>query len=238
MAPRFAGDDEVNTKQLKLSLALTLAGAPPAQAIAAPTAAVPMAQPAEPPIGATGPATFDIAGLKLGMGPDAIRQTLGRAGYRVERTSNESDFRNMVASKAAWIRRQQYNATETALRSINAVGPAGERLEIQFAQWPAGPRASYIVYFGNKDRQTVEALKSQVLAKFGQPSWRSGSSPKWCAVEDPCGPLDRPRRPTLSAEFYSWMLVLQTGPEVSEAYDALVEREVRKLAPLNDKSNF
>src|SRR6185436_12931459 len=107
-------------------------------AILATAAAVAAQAPARPVLPANGPGTFDIAGVKLGATPAAVRTALATSGYRIERTDMDLSFEQ--TSKAEADRLQHRAPTylgdnRTPIRIV-ADGPNGETITVDFMAWP------------------------------------------------------------------------------------------------------
>ncbi len=191
------------------------------------------------PMPIAGPSVMDVAGVRLGTTPDAVREALVRAGYRIERVDRTQDFRQVVANKVAELRRQVSTAKQGATGGILANGAAGERLQVTFDQWPEGARVVAVSFFGDGRRQAVDAFKAQVASKYGKRTGPILGSDRWCSAgERTCGPLGRPALPTLDADYYQRTLFLKSGSDEEQAQRALVEREVRKIVPLDKRSAF
>jgi len=187
----------------------------------------------------SGPASFEVVGVRLGMAPDDVRQALTRAGYRVDPPTKLEGFKGEVAARIAEIRHQSRTANYDAIAGIDARGPSAERVAIEFRQWPDGPHVVRIAFMGNAQTQPQESFKAQVEARFGKPTMHVIGGWRWCSPsERQCGPVANPALPALDADDQSRALTLSIGTEATEARKALVDTEARKAVPLQGGSAF
>jgi len=199
----------------------------------------PVTPPAAFDLPANGTAKFDIAGVRVGMSPDDVRKAMVKAGYRVGVVSRLESFGGQVAARIAELRHQSRIAKYDTTWEIQATGPATESLTVDFDQWPDGPHAVVLSFRANPDRQSQDAFRSQVEARYGKPTGRALGVWRWCSPgERQCGPVAIPALPSLDADYQMRSLHLKIGADAAQARKALVEAEARKVVPLQDGSAF
>jgi len=194
---------------------------------------------AGPAMPVTGPVTFDIAGVRLGMDPEAARAALAKAGYRIGATNRLEGFEGQVTARIDQLRGRWHVAKYVAVASLAAAGPANEHVDVQFEQWPDAPHVVSVAFMAGADRQAQDAFKAQVEAKFGMPTMHVIGGWRWCSAgEKRCGPVANPALPTLDADYQSRALTLKVGGDAIQARRDLVEAEARKVVPLQNGSAF
>jgi len=182
---------------------------------------------------------FDVAGVRLDMTPDEVRQALLKAGYRLDPPAKLEGFRGEVAARIAEIRHQARTASFDAIAGVEARGPSAEHVGVEFGQWPDGPHVVRIVFMGNAQTQPQDAFKAQVEDKFGKPTMHVIGVGRWCSAgEKQCGPIANPALPTLDADYQMRALTLSIGGDAAQQRKDLVEAEARKVAPLQSGSAF
>lgn len=186
-----------------------------------------------------GPATYDVAGVKLGMTPDEARQALIKAGYRIDAPLKLESFRGEVTARVAEIRHKSRLTVNDTVAGMSARGPSAEQIGVEFKQWLDGPHVVRASFRGDAETQPQEAFKAQVEGKFGKPTMHVIGGWRWCSAgEKQCGPIANPAMPTLDADYQSRSLTLSIGGEAIQARRGLVEAEARKVAPLQGGSAF
>lgn len=213
-------------------LALMLVAASPTQVIVMERPDLPKA----------GPATMDIAGVKLGMSPAEVRAALVRSGYAIARTDDTNDFEQEVASNAN-VRLKGSGLLRVTPRGVSRIvahGPGREYLTIDFAQWPAGSLVAAVSFTVPEERQSREAFRAQVIARHGKATLQPGGhEPKWCTAGDAdCTIMSSPSLPNLSASFLSQSLWLRYGEEIDRQRRQAVEAAVDAKAPPAARSAF
>jgi hypothetical protein len=187
----------------------------------------------------SGPAAFDVAGVRLGMTPDQVRLALLKAGYRLGSSLMLESFKGEVAARVAEIRHQYGPSANDTVAGIDAQGPSAERIGVEFKQWPDGPHAVRIAFMGNAQRQTQDAFKAQVESKYGKPTMRGPTNWRWCGPDEKqCASFSDPSGPALTADYQMRALTVTIGGEALQARKALVDAEARKIAPLQNGSAF
>ncbi|WP_380941723.1 hypothetical protein [Sphingomonas floccifaciens] len=195
-----------------------------------------------PDLPRTGPATMDIAGVKLGMSPAEARSALARAGYMVERIDETQDFEQQVVSEAN-VRLKGVGLMRSKPRGVSKIvahGPGREYLAIDFAQWPAGSLVAVVYLTVPQDRQASEAFRTQVAAKYGKATLQPGGyEPKWCTIGDAdCTIMSSPSLPNLSVSFPAQSLWLRYGEGVDRRRRQLVKAAVDAKVPPARRSAF
>jgi hypothetical protein len=186
-----------------------------------------------------GPAKFDVAGVRLGMSPDEVRQALTKADYRIDPPAKLEGFRGEVAARIAEIRHQSRTASYDAVAGMSARRPSAEHVTVEFRQWPDGPHVVRVAFTGNALTEQQESFRAQVEGRFGKPTMHVLGGWRWCSAgERQCGPAANSALPALDADYQSRTLTLSIGTEATEARKALVEAEARKVVPLQGGSAF
>ncbi|MFD1788480.1 hypothetical protein ACFSC3_12960 [Sphingomonas floccifaciens] len=214
-------------------MALTAAATSPVQASAA------MERPDLP---RTGPATMDVAGVKLGMSAAEARSALARAGYVVERADETQDFEQEVASEVN-VRLKGVGLLRGKSRGVSKIvahGPGREYLTIDFAQWPAGSLAAVVYLSVPQDRQPSEAFRAQVAARYGKATLQPGGyEPRWCTAGDAdCSIMSSPSLPNLSVSFPTQSLWLRYGEGTDRQRRQAVKVAVDAKMPPARRSAF
>ncbi|WP_375271361.1 hypothetical protein [Sphingomonas sp.] len=124
-------------------------------------------------------ARTDVAGVRLGMTPTAVRSALATAGYDVDGTTKHFTFEQMVMQKAA-SRNPALHASfhEEGIGEITAHNASGQRMSVRFVQMPAGPVASYI-YTTIDDRRITRASFAQAIREKYGPSTDAQTGMMW-----------------------------------------------------------
>lgn len=173
---------------------------------------------------------MDVAGVRLGMLPDQVRAALRAAGYSPTPDAYWTDRRPKVgrgfdyATRIDQVRRQRLRdfantrVTETIVGEFWSKGD--ELVEVGYVPMRDGVRASRILYSIPEGRIGWEAIRSNVIARYGRPSRLSESlrSIRYCG-DGVCAPVQaRFARLELSG---SWRLELTDGG----ALDAIAQRQ-------------
>jgi hypothetical protein len=214
-------------------MALTAAATSPVQASAALE---------RPDLPRTGPATMDIAGVKLGMSAAEARSALARAGYVVERTDETQDFEQEVASEVN-VRLKGVGLLRSKPRGVSKIvahGPGREYLTIDFAQWPAGSMAAVVYLSVPQERQPAEAFRAQVVARYGKATLQpAGHEPRWCTTGDvECSIMSSPSLPNLSVSYPTQSLWLRYGEGIDRQRRQVVKAAVDAKMPPARRSAF
>lgn len=141
---------------------------------------------------ASGPLTFDVAGVRLEASPDEVKAALKRAGYVIdyvgtaETLQQEAQFEadQRLGRKVRWV-------SNAGVSTIHAHGAHQENAIIDFVQQPRGSAVSSVAVQVPGSAMSQAAFRSQVLDKYGKPdaSRFEGSEMVWCAAEarEVCG---------------------------------------------------
>jgi len=196
-----------------------------------------------PTLPQSGPASFDVAGVKLGMTTDAVRRALAAAGYAVERTDHGMPFGDNVAVAAA--QAQGLSAInigkDSSVSQIVGRGPHAEHIEIGFDQWPAGAFVSSVSLSVMPERQTVADFQAQIEGKYGKPSLKTDAlSFQWCTPgEKGCDRMSLPQLPTLRVGYSTpYSIFLNENGEVASQLKAVFKAAVEARAPKIKRSAF
>lgn len=195
-----------------------------------------------PSLPSAGPATFDIAGVKLGMTPDAVRRAIVAVGYRIDHTDTTNSFQDNVAVEAAHAQgRVPAYGKATSVGRIWAVGPHAEFLTVDFDQWPGGAFVGAVDLAIKPERQTLAALQSQIEGKYGKPNLKTDSlSFQWCTPgERGCDRMSVPQLPTLQVGYATpYTVRLRENGQVASQLNAAFKASVEARAPKSERSAF
>lgn len=154
--------------------------------VAALSATVPAA--AAPVPSGMSPSRMDVAGVRLAMPIEQVRNALAAASYVCRPFGNETDFAARVAAEV----KDRTGARDPVRRSTGTMqfdcrGPSGEGLTVRFAQVRSGSIVDEISL--RIDGRTVDlpALRRQLLAKYGRPTVGDASKGSWCDGGYRCG---------------------------------------------------
>jgi len=196
-----------------------------------------------PSLPSAGPATFDIAGVRLGMTPDAVRRALVAAGYRIDHTDATNSFQDNVVVEAAHAqgRMPATYGKSTSVGRIWANGPHGEALTVDFDQWPGGAFVGAVDLAIKPERQTLADLQAQIEGKYGMPSLKTDSlSFQWCTPgERGCDRISVPQLPTLQVGYATpYTVRLRENGQVASQLNAAFKASVEARAPKTERSAF
>lgn len=156
-----------------------------------------------PPLPIESAAGKDVAGVRLGMTPAAVRAAMAASGYRFKNSGKALSFDQnvQVAVATATGGPGQFRTDGTSIGYIEGLGPHDEALRVEFAQWPTGPLASTVTLTIDMARQSKADFLQQVRSKYGKPNIQlSADDYQWCSPgEKQCGPLENPQLPTFHA---------------------------------------
>ena len=200
----------------------------------------------------SGALALDVAGVRLGMSPEAAKAALSRAGYRIESASDTSSFAQIVGLQASQRRgRQPVFGKDMGTDEVVAIGPHQERAEVHFLQRPAGSSVAGVIVDIPTTAMTSDAFWRQTFAKYPKPETvrSQGTEAYWCSVEvgTNCGlsfvasgPMstDYPLLTASSGSVGGGRLRLQVGQRAYDAQHAEVEAAVVRLVPKTSSAAF
>jgi hypothetical protein len=214
-------------------LALLIASASPAQmpSGARTAVAVPMA-------------SWSIAGVSLGMSPQAVGAALKAAGYKFDYRYMGRSWQGEVANKVANLRAIQIPAgTEVVRKEDYRKGQ--EFIQVDYAPGPAGPYVYRVIYSINENAIDAERFRAAALGRYGRPSLKWDTELLYCATGEPVcertGSLGTNQLPNLTAYILGVRgrsLELRQGERAEKAYEAAVKAEAERLYPKKDKPSF
>lgn len=195
---------------------------------------------------ATGPtvavATFDIAGVRLGMTPTQARAAMTASGFRPPAVDPETESWEGLIAEAVAKRRNQTAKRSVMPMSTMAQGPAKQRLEVWYAASPAGPLVASIKYSVASDQVTGALFRERLTAKYGPPTQTGwGKTLLWCSFgERRCLPYGNRDQPYLSGEpgFDLHTLTVNEGELVGSQRSAALRAEIDRRAPPTAPTNF
>jgi hypothetical protein len=205
--------------------------------------------PAQMPSGArvavTAPtAPWSIAGVSLGMSPQAVGAALRAAGYKFEYRYMGGSWQGQVANKVSNLRGIRIPGGAQVVRKED-YRKGQEFIQIDYAAGPAGPYVYRVIYEISPDAIDAERFKATALGRYGRPTHTWGYQSLYCAAGEPVcqptGSLEINQLPNLTVYVLGVggrSLELRQGERAEKAYEAAVKAEAERLYPKKDKPSF
>lgn len=175
-------------------------------------------------------ASYDIAGVRIGMTLDEARRSLEAKGFKTEVTAKGETFEAAVDREIGRMRGQEpFHYNRDGVGTLSATKP-GERVTLsRIAPGPNGGIVLSVGYMPDLAGRSVEELRAQIVSRYGEPRERSQRGMLWCAPTDPCD-IRRNAKQSLSYVDPSAMyetLVLDAGSEARAAAKAVLDKAVQ-----------
>ena len=130
-------------------------------------------------------ASFDVAGVSLGMSPEAAREAMRKAGFDLTEKAFAvtQTFEGLVRSKAQELRQP--------IPQISSVdGPAeiegrdskGNKLSVLFISMSGGPKVSTVRLTFDKGSNSISSLRDDIVSRYGVPTQKilAANGLHWC----------------------------------------------------------
>ncbi len=182
---------------------------------------------------------LSIAGAKTGMNPTQISAVLEKGGYRlVERTRGVSWDATVRATleglKAAPAERDAINS-ERYVRGE-------ERVQVDYAQTPAGPSAASISYSIPTGAIATEAFRAQLIGRYGRPQVSGEGLLVFCASQETrCSAFWSNQLPSVYVTMSSFgdrTIKLSEGARTEQHRATLLRAEVERRSGRIKKPTF
>lgn len=189
-------------------------------------------------------APWSIAGVSLGMSPQAVGAALKAAGYALDYRYMGRSWEGEVANQVSNLRGIRIPEGPRVVGSED-YRKGQEFLQVTYAANRAGPNVSMVDYSISSNAIDFERFRAAVLRRYGRPSLKWDSESLYCSVgERQCartGSLTTNQLPTLTV-YLAWVmqrrLQLRQGERADKAYEAEVKAEAERLYPKKDRPTF
>lgn len=185
---------------------------------------------------------MDVAGVQLGVGMDAARGSLDRAGYRCTTMNVTRSYEQQVQWE---VDRRQGTARDGSVRPAaiygwNCNGGGGEELQVWFAQPVAGPVVHALRLFLPPARFNTAAVVAKLGEKFGTPTRGSVEEGWWCMPGARCegSESDSPTPMFRTFSVHGLTVLGSRGTRAQEAEQAVLMAEVERRAPKQGTAAF
>jgi hypothetical protein len=207
------------------------------------------ASPAQMPSGvrttvAAPTASWSIAGVSLGMSPQAVGAALRAAGYKFEYRYMGRSWQGEVANKVSNLRGIRISDGAQVIRKED-YRKGQEFIQVDYAAGPAGPYAYRVIYSISENAIAAERFRAAALGRYGRPSLKWDTELLYCAAGEPVcertGSLGTNQLPNLTVYILGVRgrsLELYQGERAYKAYEAAVKAEAERLYPKKDKPSF
>jgi len=187
------------------------------------------------------PATFDIAGVRLGMTQQQATTALAAAGFGPSSVFPPS--LDLSYEQAVDVRAKQLSGVKgyypSAMQGVGRLvfeHPGGAMVTIAFVNPPEGARVDSVSYEIPAKRIERQAFIDRVTSKYGPPTLANASSSLWCSKAYPGCPgshAGADNGPTLSAGKYpdnsgNLMAGLMNSPTYGWQLRQAVEAEAKR----------
>ena len=189
-------------------------------------------------------APWSIAGVSLGMSPQAVGAALKAAGYKFEYRYMGRSWQGEVANKVSNLRGVSITSGTQVVRKED-YRKDQEFVQVDYVAGPAGPYVYRVIYEISMNAIDAEPFRSAALGRYGRPSLRWDTELLYCAAGEPVcertGSLGTNQLPNLTVYILGIRgrsLELRQGERVERAYEAAVKAEAERLYPKKDKPSF
>jgi hypothetical protein len=130
-------------------------------------------------------ASFDVAGVSLGMSPETAREAMRKAGFNLTEKAFAvtQTYEGLVRRKA-----QQLQQPMPQISSVD--GPAeidgrdskGNKLSVLFISTTEGPKVSTVRLTFDKDSNNISSLRDDIVSRYGAPTQEmfAANGLHWC----------------------------------------------------------
>ncbi len=184
---------------------------------------------------------FDVAGVKLEMTPDQVREALRAKGFTPRATDpTQQDWTARVSEAVA----NRRGGTRTAGKTPNftmASGSQGEHIEVWYAVTPTGPVAASVKYLMPTNRMTRAAFIQSIRSRYGRSTTSDPIRALYCGKADgKCVAWENPVDPRLAVEldYSNYEINLRQGSKFSSRLNADMTAAIEKAAPKDAKASF
>lgn len=186
------------------------------------------------------PATFDLAGFRLGMTEAEAEHVLQQRGLTVRRRTRGKTFEDRVRDLVNLRGGRAAPKGGSVLDTAEMDDGKGGRVLIQMLAWPDGARVRGITYLAPAGTDAT-AWRSLLVGKYGHPSRDSGSvdedglHARWCGMEA-CLGEGGVFRLTADVGMRGGSIVLAQPDGSSRRATELLEKEVARRAHVGTPS--
>lgn len=181
------------------------------------------------------PATFDLAGFRLGMAEAEVEQVLRARGMTVRRrtraTTFEDNVRGLVNVRGGQLPMKGGNVLDSA----EIDDGKGGKVMLAMLSWPDGAHVSSVAYLPPPGTDPA-AWRILLAERFGAPASDSGRingeglHAVWCGLPSCSGESGRPRL-VADVNALGGQIVLSQPDGMTQKLGALVEAEAARRMP-------
>jgi hypothetical protein len=189
-------------------------------------------------------APWSIAGVSLGMSPQAVGTALKAAGYKFEYRYMGRSWQGEVANKVSHLRGIRIPDGAQVVRKED-YRKGQEFIQVDYAASPAGPYVYRVIYEISENAIDAERFRAAALGRYGRPSLKWDLESLYCVEGEPVcertGSLGTNQLPNLTVYILGVRgrsLELRQGERAEKAYEAAVKAEAERLYPKKDKPSF
>lgn len=183
-------------------------------------------------------AAMDVAGIRLGMTADKVRDSLLAKGFKVSERKAYRTFATDVAREAQTRNRPAPPIPEIAGPEwIEGVDADRNRVRVDFMQMRAGPAVSSVTLTFDPKTNDAATLQADILRRYGLPtaSFIGILGHHWCDTRDgdPCQPGNAITAPKLIYDPHFYTLLLTDWNAMNERRKAEISSQF--AAPTNTR---
>lgn len=186
-------------------------------------------------------ATFDVAGVTLGMTPDEARAVLRKARFVPASDDPAQDAWSAVVSQRVAGRIGGTVDQTKVPMFTRAKGAQGETVEVWYAATQDGAHVTEVKYRMPTARMDRTEFMKATLAKYGRPTVQEGLRSIYCTkLEKICASYENKALPYLVVEpdYNLFVIDLMMGQRYQDERKASLSAAIETAAPKNAKASF
>lgn len=184
------------------------------------------------------PLSLDVAGARLGMPHEQAKAAVAGI-YRCETISNAPTFAEKVGDEVKKRRGQEaFRWGGTGVAEMDCKGPAGERLQLIFANGSMGPVVAVINFDAPLATVDRDAAVRQLAAKYGAPPIGKFGHGCWVESGNYCGLVEAGAKFSVEVDQSVIHINADRGISAKAADETAIQAAADRIAPKRNRAAF